>query len=88
MEKLLNTNNFDSFIKGLQKQGYKTVAPKKDNNLVMLDEVQGGDEITLDHVVTNNSIKEYFLPKTEKILSYRIEKNKVEMEEQIGRAHV
>ncbi|MFQ5965872.1 MAG: hypothetical protein ACE5KZ_16510, partial [Candidatus Scalinduaceae bacterium] len=81
MEKLLNTKNFDSLISALRKQGYKTIAPKKNNNLVMLDEVQGADEIHLDHVQTDNSIKEFFLPKTEKILSYKIEKNKVNIEE-------
>ena len=52
---------------------------RKDNKLVVLDEIQDANEITLDHVITNNSIKEYFLPKTEKILSYTIDKNKVEM---------
>ena len=81
MEKTLKKEKFNSLITGLKDQGYKTIAPKKDSNLVMLDEVQSADEIHLDHVQTNNSIKEFFLPKTEKILSYRIEKNKVSMEE-------
>ena len=69
MEKLLNKNKFDTLIAGLKKQGYKTVAPKKDNRLVTLEEVQDASEISLDHVITNNSIKEFFFPKTEKILS-------------------
>jgi len=84
VEKRLYKKDFDSFITGLQGQGYKTIAPKKDNNLIVLDEIQGADEISLDHVITNNSIKEFFLPKTEKVLSYRIEKNKVEIEEPEG----
>jgi len=84
VEKTLKKEKFNSLITGLKDQGYKTIAPKKDSNLVMLDEVQSADEIHLDHVQTNNSIKEFFLPKTEKILSYRIEKNKVSMEEPEG----
>ena len=84
MEKLLNKNSFDSLITGLKKQGYKTIAPKKDNKLVTLEEIQDANEISLDHVITNNSIKEFFFPKTEKILSYTIEKNKVDMEEPEG----
>ena len=63
MEKLLNKNKFDSLITGLKKQGYKTIAPKKDNRLVTLEEIEDANEISLDHVITNNSIKEYFLPK-------------------------
>ena len=47
VEKLLNKNNFDSFIAGLKKQGYKTIAPKKDNKLVMLDEIQDDKLIVL-----------------------------------------
>ncbi len=66
MEKLLNKNSFDSLITGLKKQGYKTIAPKKDNKLVTLEEIQDANEISLDHVITNNSIKEFFFPKTEK----------------------
>jgi ferredoxin len=50
----------------------------------MLDEVESADEISLDHINTNNSVKEFFLPKTEKILSYTIEKNKVTMQEPEG----
>ena len=84
MEKILKKENFGFLITGLRNQGYKTIAPKKNNNLVMLDEIQSADEIHLDHVQTNNSIKEFFLPKTEKILSYKIEKNKVSMEEPEG----
>jgi ferredoxin len=84
VEKILKKENFDFLITGLRNQGYKTIAPKKNNNLVLLDEIQGADEIHLDHIQTNNSIKEYFLPKTEKILSYKIEKNKVSMEEPEG----
>ncbi|ODS34125.1 MAG: 4Fe-4S ferredoxin iron-sulfur binding protein [Candidatus Scalindua rubra] len=84
MEKILKREKIDSLITGLKDQGYKTIAPKKNNNLILLDEVQSADEISLDHVITNNSIKEYFLPKTEKILSYRIDKNKVNIEEPEG----
>ncbi|MHC4183135.1 MAG: 4Fe-4S dicluster domain-containing protein [Planctomycetota bacterium] len=84
MEKLLKRDKFDALITGLKGQGYKTIAPKKDNNLVTLDEIQSADEIHLDHIQTNNSIKEYFLPKTEKILSYTFEKNKVAIEEPEG----
>lgn len=81
MEKRLLKKDFDNFITSLREKGYKTIAPKKDDKLVVLDEVLGGDEISLDHVITNNSIKEFFFPKTEKVLSYRMEKNRVQIEE-------
>ncbi|GJQ59062.1 MAG: 4Fe-4S ferredoxin [Candidatus Scalindua sp. AMX11] len=84
MEKSLNKKDFDNFITSLRGKGYKTFAPKKNNNLVVLDEVQGADEISLDHVITNNSIKEFFFPKTENVLSYRMEKNQVQIEEPEG----
>ena len=84
MEKTLKKEKFNSLITGLKDKGYKTIAPKKDNNLITLCEIQEADEIHFDHVQTNNSIKEYFLPKTEKILSYTIEKTKVSIEEPEG----
>ncbi len=84
MGKTIKKEKFDSLITGLKEQGYKTIAPKKNDNLVLLDEVQSAGEISFDHINTNNSVKEFFLPKTEKILSYTIEKNKVTMEEPEG----
>jgi len=82
--KTIKKEKFDSLITGLKEQGYKTIAPRKNDNLVLLDEVQSAGEISFDHINTNNSVKEFFLPKTEKILSYTIEKNKVTMEEPEG----
>ncbi len=84
MGKTIKKEKFGTLITSLKEQGYKTIAPKKDNNLVLLDEVQNAEEISLDHIITNNSVKEFFLPKTEKILSYTIEKNKVTMQEPEG----
>lgn len=81
MEKFIKSNKFNDLISNLKGQGYRTIAPKRDNKLVLFDEVQSADEITFDHINTNNSIKEFFLPKTEKVLSYTLEKSKVTIEE-------
>lgn len=61
--------------------GYKVIAPRKDNDGSLFGEVSSGAEISLEHVNTNNSIKEFFLPRCEKIFSFKTESKVVEIEE-------
>ena len=61
--------------------GYRVIAPAKQEKLSLFGEVKSGDEVSLDQVNTNNSIKEFFLPRCEKVLSFKREAQKLEIEE-------
>ena len=55
--------------------------PKKQGELTLFAEVDSGADICLDQVNTNNSIKEFFLPRCEKVFSFKTESKKVEIED-------
>jgi len=47
----------------------------------LLGDVSAGAEISFDYINTNNSIKEFFLPRCEKLFSFNVESKKVTIEE-------
>lgn len=78
---LLKLESITTLASYLISKGYKVIAPKKENNLVLFGSIRSGSEISLDHVSANNSIKEFFLPCTEEILLFRFTNKMVEIED-------
>ncbi len=77
----LKLDNIAGLVDKLISNGYRVIAPKKQERLVLFEEVKSGTEVCLDQVNTNNSIKEFFLPRCEKVLTYKREAKKLEVEE-------
>ena len=89
MEKYqLNTNKIEAFITHLKNEG-KVFAPHKSGeNSFKFNEVENPDSVVLDYNRTLNSIKKYFLPPREVLLSfskkeYSFEKSTIEVEKKI-----
>jgi len=77
--KSLKKESFKNFIAQLVKKGYRVVAPTRNDGLVLFDDVQSFEDITLDYIITNQSAKEYFFPRTESLLAFDLEKEGVKI---------
>lgn len=75
--KTIKTEDLKPLVERLREKGYRVVAPRKVDGLVLFGEVESYDEVTLDYINTDQPIKEFFFPRTEKILSYRLGKGDV-----------
>lgn len=80
-QNIYRLENLDTLIKRLIAMDYTVIGPKKEGRLVLFQEIQSGSEIHLDQVNTNNSIKDLFFPRSEKILSFRFAEKRVEIED-------
>ena len=79
-DKILKKENLDALVKALIAKGFRVIAPKRVKDFALFSEVKSGAEIDLSEVNTHRSIKEFFFPRTEPILSYKREQGKVTLE--------
>ena len=82
-QNIYKLESIETLIKNLIDKDYRVIAPKKedDSDIVMFQEIASESAIHLDQVNTNNSIKEMFFPRSEKILSFKFAEKKVEIED-------
>jgi ferredoxin len=69
--RLLNINDLTRLSKRCREAEENFIAPVRVGAKVMFRPVQDNDQVVLDELFTANSIKEFFFPRCEKILSYR-----------------
>jgi ferredoxin len=78
--KAIEKSKIPTLVKALTKE-HEVFGPVKDKSLVSFEKVSSGKEIYLDFQNTRKSPKEVFLPQTEILFTYKIEKKKVEIGE-------
>ncbi len=79
-DKILKKENLDALVKTLRSKGLRVIAPKRVRDFALFSEVKSGEEIDLDEVNTQRSIKEFMFPRTEVILSYNRDQDTVTLE--------
>lgn len=86
MEKTTENNiytlqSLDALIKALTSKGYTVIGPKRDGDLVLFRELQSVAELYLGHVSANDSIKDVFFPRSEKVLSFNFDGRDIEIDD-------
>ncbi|MBM4082216.1 MAG: heterodisulfide reductase subunit A, partial [Planctomycetes bacterium] len=81
MARVLRADKLGTLVEKLKAAGYRVVALKREGELVLFREIASAGEIAGNVVNTDKSFKEYLFPCSEKILGYRMAKDKVELEE-------
>ena len=61
-----------------QAKGYKVIGPVKRDELVVFEVIRDPSEISFDHVITTNTLKDFMLPRCETILRFDLEKVETE----------
>ena len=79
--RIYKLEGIDALIKKLTSKGYRVIGPKKEDNLEFFGEIQSGGNICRNQINPNNSIKEFFLPRCEKVLSFKYVSKKVKIKE-------
>lgn len=80
-DKILKKENLNALVKALAAKGYRIVAPKRVQDFTLFEVVYSSAEIDLTQINTQRSIKEFFFPRSEVILSYSREQGKVILDE-------
>jgi len=78
-KKTLTKENLPEFLKKLQKDGNRIIAPKRTREKVDFSVIGSPDEIAGDYIQTVQSAKFAFFPKVEEILSFTADKSGVKM---------
>lgn len=75
--KQLLQKDLKEFVEHLLSSEYRVIAPVSDGELFLFAELKSFDEMNLEAIITDRPPKEHFFPRTEKILSYDLEKDGV-----------
>lgn len=59
-----------SKVKSWVAKGIRVIAPVDDNGLVLFNPLSGEENIELNHILTTNTVKDFLLPQTERILGF------------------
>jgi ferredoxin len=73
-EKILSRANCDRFIQRLREKGYQVFGPREAEGLVLFQEIQSASDLAPGYSNSARSIKEFFLPAQEPLLSYGVSK--------------
>jgi len=79
-EKAFKLKELKELIEQLIQEGYRVIAPTKVGELVLFKEVKSFSEITRDYLNPVRPIKEFFFPRTEKVLAYDLDKGGIKVE--------
>jgi len=79
--KYISRNSLTNFLKKVQSEGISIFAPVSHGEHVDFKIITSVDEITVNYVQTVRSAKAVVFPCTEKLFSYRKEKNDVELQD-------
>jgi ferredoxin len=80
MTRILPKNKLDDCLGAWQKAGFSVLAPVKRHEMSTFGEVQKADEMVLDLVLTERTIKDQFFPQTEPLIKYKISKQQIDSE--------
>lgn len=75
---VLKASDIKKLLDNLLKVNYQVVAPVKEGNTALYKYLDSADEVYIEMILPNNSIKEFFLPRYEPVLSYQRKKHEVE----------
>lgn len=68
--KTLKTESLKSLIDKLIEKGIRVIAPTRVEGLVLFDDVDSSSDVTFDYIITDRPVKEYFFPRTERLLAF------------------
>ncbi len=77
MARLLAKEKLGALIRGAMDKKYRVVGPAREHGIVLFGELSDPAALCLDELNTQNSVKEFFFPKTEPILKYALGKHDV-----------
>ncbi len=72
MAKLLAKKNLGALLRGVLESKRRLVAPTRVRSIVLFSELSDPAAVCLDELNTQNSVKEFFFPKSEKVFSYSL----------------
>ena len=73
-EKILSIKNRDKLIQGLREKGFRVYGPRESEGIILFGEIQSSSDLPPQYTNSAHSIKEFFLPPHEPLLSYEVRK--------------
>lgn len=83
MANMLASDQLKNLVTQGLNRGWRVIGPVKEKDMVLFSELTGPDALCLDMITPRNSIKEFFFPKCEAILSYKREGREVSVTENL-----
>src|SRR4030042_170013 len=77
-EKILSRASCNRLIQGLREKGYRVFGPRESEGLVLFQEIQSASDLAPGYSNSARSIKEFFLPAQESLLSYGVSKEGIQ----------
>jgi len=81
MAKILRKNKLNDMIATLKAAGMSFFGPVKENDHSFYGQIETAEQLSLDMILPDRTLKELFFPRTEPILKYVIKKQQVDMQE-------
>ncbi len=79
MPKILKKEDIERLIERAAKNNGRFVAPKRAGKQVFYKEVGSLSEVVFDHILPENSYKEYLFPQTEVVARFRVHKQDIDL---------
>ncbi|MEK6531014.1 MAG: 4Fe-4S dicluster domain-containing protein [Deltaproteobacteria bacterium] len=79
MAKAIKKGDIERLIEATAKNNGRFVAPKKAGTQVFYNEVGSLSEICFDHILPENSYKEYVFPQTEVVAEFKVRRQDIEL---------
>jgi len=76
-EKVLPRANQDQLIRGLREKGFRVLGPRKSGALILFGEIQSASDLATGYSNSARSIKEFFFPAQEPLLSYEVRREEI-----------
>jgi len=77
-EKALSRADQDQLIQGLRERGFRVFGPRESGGLVLFQEIQSASDLPSRYSNSARSIKEFFLPAQESLLSYGVGREEIQ----------
>lgn len=76
--------SMNDLITALQLDNQRVIGPKKNGKRVVLAELASPDEFTDNYIIPDNSMKEFFFPRTEAVLDFSYDAEGVEVNDHLA----
>ena len=80
MAKILSKNKLNDVIANLKSAGFSVFGPTKDADLSFYGSIENADQLALDLILPDRTVKELFFPRTEPLMKFNIKKELVDMQ--------
>jgi len=77
-ERILSGSEVDKLIKGLRGRGFQVFGPRESEGPVLFDQIESASDLAGHYTNSARSIKEFFLPAQEPLLSYEVNKEEIQ----------